>query len=118
MIGGLLLLAGAALRVWSVWLNASFSLTIQTPERLELRGPYRLVRHPAYLGSLLMMLGLGILLAGLSATVVPVLVLHALLKHRADLEEALIVQAFPEYRTYQASVGQFIPKVRGIHGLW
>lgn len=105
MIGGSLFLAGVALRVWTVWLNSSFSLTIQTPDTLELRGPYRMVRHPAYVGSLLMMLGLGILLAGLNATVVPVLVLHALLKHRADIEEALIVQKFPEYRSYQQHVG-------------
>jgi len=57
-----LMIAGILLRQWSIAvLGRYFSRTVGVQEGQAVvdRGPYRLVRHPAYTGSLLTMVGLG-----------------------------------------------------------
>jgi protein-S-isoprenylcysteine O-methyltransferase Ste14 len=103
--------AGSALACWALGsLGASFGVL---PARRDLvtRGPYRLVRHPAYLGELLVLTGLslplgwvrgGLLIAAGLATFV--------LRIRA--EEA-VLQADPGYAAYALRVrGRLLPRWR------
>jgi protein-S-isoprenylcysteine O-methyltransferase Ste14 len=59
-------IAGYALVVWSVAANAFFSQGVRIQEerghRVETGGPYGLVRHPGYLGSVLHEMGMPVLL--------------------------------------------------------
>jgi protein-S-isoprenylcysteine O-methyltransferase Ste14 len=105
-----LTLAGTLLAFWSAWyLGTSFSLLPQA-RRLVTTGPYRFVRHPIYLGGLLitvaevwlrfspLVLALNLLFVG--AQVV-----------RLRYEEAVLERAFPEYREYRARTSALIPGI-------
>lgn len=108
-----LFVAGAGLRLWAVLtLGRWFSLTIQVRagQPVVRRGPYRVVRHPAYLGADLALLGVG-LTAGnwLSPLlyVVPWLVAHV---HRIGVEERALLNTLGEtYRAYQARTWRLVP---------
>ena len=70
LLGGLVLMwCGMALRIWAVrTLGPQFRtvVMIQDDHRLITTGPYQLLRHPSYAGSLLTLAGLGLALAGVS----------------------------------------------------
>jgi len=63
LVGLALVWAGIALRLWAVLVLGRFFRTIvvvQDEHRLVTKGPYRLLRHPSYTGTLLTMLGFGL----------------------------------------------------------
>lgn len=110
-----LMVAGIALRVWAVaTLGRYFSLrvTIQSDHRLVERGPYRFLRHPAYAGSLLTLLGVPL---GDREPVGALLVLAIGLLafgYRMRLEErALLGNLGDEYRAYMGRTWRVIPWV-------
>jgi protein-S-isoprenylcysteine O-methyltransferase Ste14 len=88
-------------------LGKSFSIIPQT-RNLVVRGPYRLVRHPIYIGEITCMLGLT--LAGVS---IPKILIFLLLVgcqvYRSIQEEKLLTAAFPEYADYAAKTARFLP---------
>jgi protein-S-isoprenylcysteine O-methyltransferase len=68
---GLLLFSlGLALRAWSWWALSRAGLpreaffTVQQPPDWTTNGPYRFLRHPAYLGSMLILSGIGMQVLG------------------------------------------------------
>lgn len=79
MIWGLLLVAvGLALRSWSmatlykVGIGTLEFSDIIKPLSYTYKGPYRFMRHPAYLGSMMVLAGLGVLALGLQGAVIAV----------------------------------------------
>jgi protein-S-isoprenylcysteine O-methyltransferase Ste14 len=62
-------------------------------------GPYALVRHPMYLGVVLMFLGVPLVL-GSAWTFVPVAAMTLLLMWRAVLEERLLCRELAGYEEY------------------
>ena len=103
---------GLALRAWSMRaLGASYTRTLRTAheQRVVDAGPYRLVRHPGYTGSLLTWTGFA--LASRSA---PVLVLVTGLlgwayQRRITAEEELLRRDLPGYRAYSERTSKLIP---------
>lgn len=65
LLGLLPLAGGIALLVWCVFLFATVGAgtpaPVDPPKRLVVRGPYRVVRNPMYLGVLLILLGEAVL---------------------------------------------------------
>jgi protein-S-isoprenylcysteine O-methyltransferase Ste14 len=103
--GGLLALAGEALRVWA-------SGHIEKTERLATGGPYALTRNPLYVGSLLV--GLGVAAAAASAwAAVVALVYFAVFYPAVMREEASFLRARfgEEYDRWAAAVPMFLPKI-------
>ena len=75
-------------------------------------GLYSRVRHPIYFG--LLLAGLGILLdAGYWPQLIILLMLWLVLKTKADFEESLLRQRFPEYEAYAQRTPQLIPRLFG-----
>lgn len=75
---------------------------------LVTRGPYRLVRHPIYLGE--MVAGLGLVLPILSpATGLAWLAFVGLQTWRAINEEQALLAVFPEYERYRARTRRLVP---------
>ena len=85
----------------------------QDEQAVERGGPYRWVRHPGYLGSMLCLNGIAmasgnyvVLIASLAATC-------AAYAHRIRVEDEMLLQAFGEtYATYRRQVAALIPFVR------
>jgi protein-S-isoprenylcysteine O-methyltransferase Ste14 len=75
------------------------------------RGPYRLVRHPGYLGSIVVWVGSRLALNWLIAAATAVL-LGVVYVHRIGAEERMLVEHFGEpYRSYTARTWRLLPFV-------
>src|SRR5215472_5122869 len=108
--GYLLVLAGTCWAVWSVWfLGRSISVIAQAREVVD-RGPYRLVRHPLYVGELVSALGVAIV-AGTVWAFCAWAVLCLLQAYRALREEQVLLAVLPGYRSYRARTAALLPGV-------
>lgn len=111
-----LLLAGDAVAVGGcVWILASVLAlgrcfgVLPEARGLVTRGPYRLVRHPVYLGEIAALAGLTLAAPMLwNLTVFVVFVAAQLTRMR--LEEAALTEAFPEYAAYAARTSRLLPR--------
>jgi protein-S-isoprenylcysteine O-methyltransferase Ste14 len=106
-----LLLAGLAFAIGSVSVLGRCFGILPDVRGLVTRGPYRLVRHPLYLGELTAVLGVVLgsrdpVLAGLTWLVCVCLQLV-----RTGYEERNIRAEFPEYDEYAARTKRLIPGV-------
>jgi protein-S-isoprenylcysteine O-methyltransferase Ste14 len=103
-----LILSGSA---WSVWalrhLSTCLSVVPQA-RRLVDTGPYRLVRHPLYLGELVAVGGFAVR-GGHWLHAVLLLALLGLQVYRAGREEALLGRQVPGYAGYAARTWQIVP---------
>jgi protein-S-isoprenylcysteine O-methyltransferase Ste14 len=101
---------GIAIALYSLsTLGGSFSIIPQA-RRLVQTGPYKLVRHPVYIGELISTFG--VVLAQPSTTAMAIYcLLTALLIYRALQEEKLLANIFPEYETYSLRRARFIPGI-------
>jgi protein-S-isoprenylcysteine O-methyltransferase Ste14 len=114
-VGIAILLAGMALRFWSVFtLGNSFRTTVETDQdqKVVRSGPYRLVRHPSYSGLLLVCCGYGIALQNWLSLLAAVILPLAALLYRIRIEEAALISSLgPEYSEYQRRTKKLIPWV-------
>lgn len=111
VVGSLVIAGGAALVVSALVAFRSwrFRAALDTRHRLATGGPFRVVRHPIYMG--LNLLALGTALWVPTAIVWAACVLMAIGSDlRARAEETLLTQAFgPSYREYCARTKRFVP---------
>ena len=78
------------------------------PEQKIIRsGVYRFVRHPIYLGDILLVLGLELALNSWLVLLTPLIALVVFKQARE--EEQILSDAFPDYRNYQRETKMFIP---------
>lgn len=110
-----LIWGGLALRLWAILtLGAFFRVTVhlQDGHRMITTGPYRIVRNPAYLGSLLTLVGVGLGLGNwLSVLALFVAGLIAF-GWRIRVEDAALTARFgDEHRIYRKRKAALIPFV-------
>ena len=108
-----LMIAGILLRQWSIAvLGRYFSRTVGVQEGQAVvdRGPYRLVRHPAYTGSLLTIVGLGFVLQSWGAVLVLIAFFGVAFGYRIHVEEAVLTSKLgDEYVAYAKRTKRLIP---------
>jgi protein-S-isoprenylcysteine O-methyltransferase Ste14 len=94
-------------------LGSSYSRTLRVEEAQSVveRGPYRLVRHPGYAGSLLIWTGLALTSRSLPVVAVVGGLLGVAYHRRVAAEEALLRRAFPGYIEYSRRTRRLIPFV-------
>ncbi len=112
-VGLLVQLAGLGVRSWSMrTLRASYSRTLRTEADQQVidSGPYRLIRHPGYLGSL--MTWTGFALTSRSAPVVGTVAgLFAVYRYRITAEEQMLTRDLAGYADYTRRTKRLIPFV-------
>lgn len=110
-----LVFLGSILFVWARRaLGKSYSghVSVKTGQALVQSGPYRLIRHPAYAGYLLMGLGISLGYSSLAGLTSVLLLLPGLI-YRMKVEEQLLTEHFGDaYRQYACKVQRMIP------GIW
>ena len=114
--GLLLVVAGSGLLSWarrSIRGQFTGHLQVQAQHRLVEDGAYRLVRHPGYLGYLLLALGIAVGYSSLISLAAWLLLLLPGLIYRMIVEEKMLTEAFGyAYRRYARRTKRLIP------GLW
>jgi protein-S-isoprenylcysteine O-methyltransferase Ste14 len=107
-IGLILIAVGYFLRVLAARkLGEDFKFQAIWPDRIVTTGIYRFMRHPAYLGGLLMILGFGLISA-----VLAVMILAFGFFFRRIKEEENVLKYHPVYKRYMKRIGIFWPKRR------
>jgi protein-S-isoprenylcysteine O-methyltransferase Ste14 len=114
-LGVVCIVAGVALRWLAIWTLGRYftrDVAVSTDQPVVQRGPYRLIRHPAYSGTFLTMLGIGLALtnwAGLAALLVCVFAGHL---YRVRVEEAALARTLGQpYHDYMRRTKRFIPLI-------
>ena len=108
--------AGILLRLWALLtLRQRYTRTLRVDEgHLVERGtPYKLVRHPGYLGSLLCLNGLGLASGNAMVFLATVIATTAAYTYRIRVEEEMLVAAFGDsYERYRREVPALLPFLR------
>lgn len=116
VVGTVLLVLGNALFSWAMISNAFFSTLVRIQEdrshTVATNGPYRFVRHPGYVGWILMSFGIPVMLGSLWA-VIPGALSALLMIVRTALEDRTLQNELPGYKEYAAQV-----RYRLLPGVW
>ncbi|WP_079249098.1 isoprenylcysteine carboxylmethyltransferase family protein [Streptomyces sp. IMTB 2501] len=114
-LGVAVLAGGLALRAWGMRTLAQYyTRTLRTvaDQRVVQEGPYRLIRHPGYCGSLLVWIGYSLGLGSWPAALIVTPLLTAAHVWRISAEERLLIAAFgPAYTDYRGRTRRLVPFV-------
>jgi protein-S-isoprenylcysteine O-methyltransferase Ste14 len=111
----LLLAAGLAIR-WAAILNLgsafSANVAIRKAQRVRTTGLYRYVRHPSYLGLVLIFLAIGIYSRNWISLAIAVVPPTLALLYRIQVEETALREAFgEEYIAYSRTTKRLLPGI-------
>ncbi|MFH9353440.1 methyltransferase family protein [Kitasatospora sp. NPDC017646] len=113
--GVALVVAGLALRAWGMrTLGRYYTRTLRTVDTQHVvrSGPYRLIRHPGYAGSLLVWIGYALGAGGWAAALVVAALLLGAYGWRIAAEERLLLASFgPAYAQYRKESRRLVPFV-------
>jgi protein-S-isoprenylcysteine O-methyltransferase Ste14 len=87
-------------------LGKKFSLELNEQSDIVTKGVYKYVRHPSYIGSILIIAGMSLLYLPLAVTYLA----FAFFLARAVNEEK-ILESNEQYKIYKRKTGMFIPKI-------
>lgn len=107
--------SGMLLRAWAVvTLGRSFTtaVVVRSEQRVVASGPYRLVRHPSYLGLLIFFLGFGLGFGNVLSPVVLVAFSAVGLVYRITVEEAALRRELGDrYDSYAVGRARLLPRI-------
>lgn len=114
--GGVVFAAGLAIFGWAMVTNAYFStasrIQAERGQTVCRSGPYRVVRHPGYTGSMLQSAGMAVLLGSLWA-LIPAIAAIALMVVRTRFEDRMLQDELPGYPEFAREV-----RHRLVPGIW
>jgi protein-S-isoprenylcysteine O-methyltransferase Ste14 len=105
---------GLGLRAWSMQtLGRSYTRTLQTEDAQPVvdSGPYAVVRHPGYAGSLLIWTGFALTSRSVPVVVAVAALLGIAYQRRISAEESLLRRELPAYAAYCKRTKKLIPLV-------
>lgn len=118
LAGGLMALVGLALVIWTLlsWRQLFVGHGVLGDQELVTAGAYGVVRHPVYLGALLIWFGLSLcFLNAVAAAITALYVLPAYLLYIRS-EEAMMLDSFGDhYDRYRREVPALLPRPRRPH---
>ncbi len=114
-LGIAFILLGVALRWYAIWTLGRYftrDVAVSIGQQIVQNGPYRALRHPAYSGTFLTMLGVGLAMTNWAS--LPVLFTGVLVGHlyRVHVEEKALVETIGQpYIEYMRRTKRFIPMI-------
>src|ERR1017187_4976773 len=112
-VGIVVWLSGTRFRFYSMRTLGRFftyDVAVSTGQHVVERGPYRWLRHPSYLGSLVANIGLGMTLTNWLAIFLPALCLAFAFAYRIPIEEQALLEGLgTPYRDYMRRTWRLIP---------
>ena len=114
-IGVAIAVVGLLVRLWSVLtLRQRYTRTLltQADQTLERGGPYRFVRHPGYLGSLLCLNGIAVASGNLLTAIASLAATGAAYAYRIHVEDKMLIAQFgAAYESYRREVPAVVPSL-------
>ncbi len=111
-LGAVLIIFGIVMNIWADALFKRRKTTVkpyETPTSLETSGPFRLSRHPMYLGMAAMLLGEAVVLGTLITFLFPIVFVALMEKTFIRIEEKNLERVFgKEYLSYKSRVRRWI----------
>ena len=115
-IGYIIFTSSAFFHIWAIWSNKFYASTVRIQkERQQIvitDGPYSYIRHPGYVGIMLMVGSMALVLGSIWA-LLPAGVVAVLLVIRTALEDRTLKKELPGYLEYGNKV-----RYRLIPGIW
>ncbi len=113
-VGLVMQVIGLALRAWSMHtLGTFYTRTLRTADQQRVidAGPYRLVRHPGYAGSLLTWAGFALISRSIPAILLAAALLGRAYRQRMVAEEELLQRELSGYTDYMQRTRKLVPFV-------
>jgi len=114
-IGIIVMLSGILLRVWAFQTLGRFytrTLRISEGQRVVQEEPYKYVRHPGYLGVIVLWVGAGLATANWIVTVLVMLTFVFAYRYRIKVEERMLDASFGEqYAACKEHTWRLIPLI-------
>jgi protein-S-isoprenylcysteine O-methyltransferase Ste14 len=111
--GFLLTVSGVVVRQWALFtLGLYFTpvIAVQAGQKVVDRGPYRLIRHPSYLGILLTAVGIGFMLRSWAGAAVILALCGPAVGYRIWIEERFLVSELgDDYVRYMKRTKRLVP---------
>lgn len=108
-----LYVSGLILRYVSIlYLGKYFTRNVAIEQKHELisKGPYRILRHPLYVGLFLLSTSVPFFFGHIYLYIASLILMSYILNHRMRLEETLLLDHFgPSYQTWKSKRYRFIP---------
>jgi len=115
LVGLAVFVSGLLLRWWSIWTLGRFftvQVAIASDHKLIEQGPYRLLRHPSYTGSLMMFVGFALCVGNWMTLVAMLVPVFSVFAWRIHVEEAALGENFGDaWRDYARRTWRLIPLV-------
>ena len=111
-LGIVVALCGLLLRWWANRaLGAFYTRTLKVTENQSIvrAGPYRVIRHPGYLGSILMWIGAAAATANWIAILITLVAMLSAYVYRIQNEEKMLLKTNAEYAEYRKHSWRLIP---------
>lgn len=113
-IGLLFMIGGVCVRIGAVLtLKKAFTLNVQVrkEQKLVTYDMYKIVRHPAYTGSICSLLGISMALRNIFATVIVFLLSLICYQIRITVEEKVLIKNFEKYQSYKEHTYKLFPYI-------
>lgn len=113
IIGQILMGFGILFRIWSMQILGRFysrTLRVIDDQQVISNGPYRYIRHPGYLSSIIFWIGSGLAFENLILIIVFPILFVTVYIYRIIAEERMLISQFGEdYLCYQKKTWRLIP---------
>jgi protein-S-isoprenylcysteine O-methyltransferase len=87
------------------------TLKVVENQTIVREGPYRMIRHPGYLASILIWSGVAVSTQNWIVLVVVLIVMFSVYIYRIQTEEKMLVETNSDYTQYQKNTWRLIPLV-------
>jgi len=112
-IGLVIMGGGISLRLWANLILGEFytrTLRVSNNQSVVQRGPYRFIRHPGYLGTILMWTGAGLAVTNWIAFLIVLMTMCFAYHYRIRVEEAMLLEQLGQpYTDYRAHTWRLLP---------